>query len=138
MQQPRRRYRFPPAARVRKKREYERVFARGVRVRDDLIKLVVAPRDSPELPSRLGTAVSRRIGGAAARNRVRRRLREAFRLESAELPRGLDVVCIPLPLVPEPPLPELRRSLRELIERAAARLLRRSAAARRPRPAEGG
>jgi len=45
--------------------------------------------------SRLGLAVTKRVAGAVGRNRVRRLLREAFRLSgSAILPPGLDLVVV--------------------------------------------
>lgn len=44
---------------------------------------------------RLGLVVSRRFGGAVARNRVRRRLREALRAERGRLRGGADVVVVP-------------------------------------------
>lgn len=42
--------------------------------------------------SRLGLAIGRRVGPAVVRNRIKRLIREAFRLEQDALPRGLDLV----------------------------------------------
>lgn len=124
------RLRYPAAVRLRRKREYERVFREGVRVRDRWLKMVVAAREDPTLPSRLGTAVSRKVGHAVRRNRTRRRLREAFRLERPALPPGLDLVCIPLPETERAPWEALRESVRNLARLGAARLARRAARAR--------
>ena len=45
--------------------------------------------------SRLGLSVGRKHGGAVRRNRIKRLIREAFRLERPTLPTGLDVVVVP-------------------------------------------
>lgn len=46
------------------------------------------------LPTRLGITVTRKIGNAVARNRIKRLVREVFRLHRARLPEGLDLVWV--------------------------------------------
>ena len=64
--------------------------------------------------SRIAFAVSRGVGGSVRRNRVRRRLREAYRQAQAGLPAGRDVVLIGRPAALTQPfgqiLDEMRRA----------------------------
>ncbi len=55
--------------------------------------LYVFPRAEEEAP-RLGLSVSRKVGGAVERNRVKRLVREAFAYESDRLPVGTDAVIV--------------------------------------------
>lgn len=47
--------------------------------------------------SRLGLSVGKRVGNAVARHRIKRLIREAFRLSRHELPAGADIVCVARP-----------------------------------------
>jgi ribonuclease P protein component len=72
---------------------------------------------------RLGLSVSRKMGGAVQRNRLRRLYREAFRLTRHEMPVGLDLILIPRR--PEPPsLAELKQALPRLVRQTARKLER--------------
>jgi ribonuclease P protein component len=84
--------------------------------------LYVFPRDGEGSP-RLGLSVSRKVGGAVQRNRVKRLLREAFALESPQLPPGTDAVVVARHeargLAERDGLEGVRRELASLIERVA-------------------
>ncbi len=56
----------------------------------------VTPRSSPEAlrPTRLGVTVTRKVGLAHERNRIKRLVREVFRLERSRLPPGYDMVWV--------------------------------------------
>jgi ribonuclease P protein component len=72
---------------------------------------------------RLGLSVSRKVGKAHQRNRLRRLYREAFRLTRHEMPAGIDLVLIPRTAT-EPSLDELKRSLPRLVAQVAKKLTR--------------
>lgn len=54
-------------------------------------------RASASEASRLGVTVSSRIGNAVARNRVKRLVREVFRVRRSSIPNAVDVVVIAKP-----------------------------------------
>lgn len=86
--------------------------------------------EEPEGPARFGFTVSKKIGGAVVRNRVRRRLRALVAaLEPGQVRQGCDYVLIARPGAVERPYQELRSDL----EQALARVHRPQAPARRPR-----
>lgn len=84
------RLRFPREARLLKASEFRAVFRTGRRARAGLLHARLRPNGKPR--ARLGLAVSRKAArNAVVRNRVRRQLRESFRVNQHRL-AGLDVV----------------------------------------------
>jgi ribonuclease P protein component len=83
---------FPPTLRLRKTREFERVYATGRRARGRLFLVITSENRLPF--TRLGLSVGKRVGGAVRRNKIKRILREAFRRNRHRLPTGLDLVVV--------------------------------------------
>lgn len=90
---PTRGFRFPQEARLKVKRQFDLVFKQGDKGVNRALVLYLLPNDLDR--NRLGLAVGKKVGNAVRRNRVKRMIREAFRLESPGLPQGFDLVCIP-------------------------------------------
>jgi ribonuclease P protein component len=84
---------FPKTARLRRRAEFLRVQGTGRKLHTDSFLVFVLPR-SESGPTRMGVTVSRKIGGAVRRNRVKRLVREAFRRYRLLFPTGLDLVFI--------------------------------------------
>lgn len=88
--------RFPKSRRLTRSAEYERIRKDGRRARGALLSLSVLSTGDGE-KVRAGCITSRKIGGAAVRNRVRRRLREIVRRHQNQINEGIWVVTIASP-----------------------------------------
>jgi ribonuclease P protein component len=114
----------PKRGRLSRSAEFERVYRQGRSVGNRFLVLYAFPRtgatgaDGP----RLGLSVSRKVGGAVDRNRVKRLLREAFAGEVERVPADHDVVLVARPeardLAEREGLEGVRRELGELVGRA--------------------
>lgn len=80
--------------------------------------LVLWRLETPEASLRLGVVSSRKVGGAVQRNRARRRIREAFRLNRDAFARREDVVVVARAAVLDAPWEKLVAELRELARRS--------------------
>lgn len=86
------RFGFPKSARLQKRHEFVHVLKDGQRIftRHFIVYVTTGEADR----GRLGVTVSRKVGNAVARNRVRRLVREAFRTHPQWVRSPLDVVVI--------------------------------------------
>ncbi len=86
--------------RLSRSRDFDAVYRHGRSVSTRFLVLYWFPRDDDGEP-RLGIAVPKGSGSAAARNRVKRRLREAWRARIDRVPAGRDYVLIARPTLGE-------------------------------------
>jgi ribonuclease P protein component len=110
----------PGRSRLSRSADFDRVFRNGRSHAGRELVLYVFPREH-DAPRRLGLSVSRKVGGAVERNRVKRLLREAFATEGPRLPAGTDVVVVARTearaLAEREGLEGMRRALADLIDR---------------------
>ena len=100
---------------------FRSVFSTGRSYAQGAVVLYVAKRSTGAGPARTGLVVSRKVGGAVARNRAKRLLREAVRLEGKELPEGLDLVIVARPSVAGASYREIAGDIRDVLSAAGLR-----------------
>ena len=110
-----------PRRRLSRSAEFERVYRQGRSKANRFLVLYAFPReDGAGEGPRLGLSVSRRVGGAVDRTRVKRVLREAFWQEAERLPEGSDYVVVARPeakaLAEREGADGVRRALGELVD----------------------
>lgn len=108
---------MPAARRLRRKSEFDTVHSRGKRIGDRFFGIAATPNDlnAPRLGMAVGLKVTRI---SVRRNRVRRLIRESFRLHQAELP-AFDVVVSARAAARDAAGPELRASLEALWQKVS-------------------
>ena len=102
--------------RLRRKGDVQRVYSEGRSWAHPLLVLVARPTGLDF--SRVGVTASRRVGGAVARNRAKRLLREAARRLYPQFATGWDVMLIARTGIVEVMEPQVEEALASLLRRA--------------------
>jgi ribonuclease P protein component len=109
--------RFPRRARLLKPDDFKAAFESGKREQMPLFSAVVCSGHGEQV--RLGLAVARKaVAEAHDRNRIKRHIRESFRLNQHRLP-FVDLVILPRTAAARAPAAELRQQLEKLWTRLA-------------------
>lgn len=102
--------------RLRGRNRFLAIRRRGRRWVHPLIVLGTLPNDVGY--TRCGFVVSRKIGKAVKRNRVRRQLREAVRLRYDAVEPGWDTVFIARPLIRQADFRQIEAAVEDLLQQA--------------------
>jgi ribonuclease P protein component len=106
------RYFFPAEHKIKKRRDFLTVKKNGHLLRCPYFLVILNTRTSG--PTRLGVTVTRKIGGAVVRNRIKRYLREFFRLKYQKLPASTDISIIGLRGVEKLSFSDIQRELQSI------------------------
>ena len=100
---------------LKSNRAFQRLYRKGKSAVCPCLALFV--RESRRPYSRLGLTVGVKLGKAVVRNRVRRRLREAYRIHEGRFRPGLDLVVVARVRAAYAPYRELERSLLRMADK---------------------
>ena len=100
---------------LKKNYQFRIVYNKGKSVANKSIVLFALKNG--EDVNRFGVSVSKKIGNAVVRNRVRRRLKESYRRIEAQLPRGYDMIALARLPITEVSFAELESGLIRLLQR---------------------
>ena len=127
--------RFPTTVRLKKPGDFDAVFTRRSSAGNGWLVVYAARNDTRQ--ARMGLVVAKKkIGNAVQRNRWKRRLREAFRLNQQKLPAGFDLVVLPQSKQ-HPTFAALESGLVQLAHRAARKWKRNHASHDKPASGNG-
>jgi len=108
------------ADRILKRPEFKAFSETGRRLSTHFFIVLVAPAKSGR--SRIGITVSRKVGGAVERNRIKRLAREAFRLNRHLLDRPWDLIFIARRAAAEQPNWVIAKALKEIYDNLTRKL----------------
>ncbi|MCP4255564.1 MAG: ribonuclease P protein component [Candidatus Scalindua sp.] len=113
---------FSKKERLRKRKEFQLVFDKGERYGNYQLKIFALSNGSSV--SRLGLVVGRKFGNSPKRNRFKRILREAFRLNKDLLNNGADIVVIPRPGLTELTLKAIEEKFKIILMKINDKLIK--------------
>jgi len=108
---------LPLKNRLKKKKDFERIFKSGKGIKEDFLFLKWAPNNLKI--SRFGFMVGKKISKMATlRNKIRRRLREQVRLRLPKIKKGIDGILVANPGLETRDFWEMEETLNKLFEKA--------------------
>ncbi|AOM81407.1 ribonuclease P protein component [Salisediminibacterium beveridgei] len=101
--------------RLRKNEDFQSVFKSGKSVanRQFVVYTLAKPGQGP---SRFGLSISKKIGNAVTRNRIKRLVKEVIRLQIHEMPSDMDVVIIARKPAAAMDFHDIKKSIRHVFQ----------------------
>ncbi|HEY1754386.1 MAG TPA: ribonuclease P protein component [Bryobacteraceae bacterium] len=114
---------FPRSSRILRSADFRLIYDHGFRVSGPLFAAFCRAREGAaiELGARLGLTVPRAVGKAVIRNRIKRRLREVFRLHRAKIAPKWDIVLNPRRAALDAEFGQIEREMGRVIEKCNSR-----------------
>lgn len=109
-------YKLPKSCLLRKNKKFQAVYRVGKSYANRQLVLYLLPNNSSE--RRVGFAAGKRLGNAVTRNRVKRLLREAYRLNQHRLSLGFDIIIVGRQPIVGEKLPTVVSAFRHICGRA--------------------
>lgn len=106
--------RLTPRERIRSQKDFTSLYRNGSRFRGRYFNLVYRP--NPLGFSRLAVVVSKKVGPAVARNRIKRRIRDIFRRNKGVLEEPMDLIFVTRKEILGLGSPELRAGYFQALE----------------------
>ncbi len=109
-------YKLSKQGSLRKNKNFQTVYKTGKSFANKMMVLYVLPKSNDD--RRIGFAAGKRLGNAVVRNRMKRLLREAYRLNQARLISGVDLVLVSRKVMVGAELSTVIRSFLDLCNKA--------------------
>lgn len=109
---------LPAERRLRQSGHFTRIKIHGRRIVQGCLIVNWSERLPGDAGSRLGVVTSRKVGSAVVRNRARRLLREAFRLNQHSLEKPVDLILVARPSIATKTRPQVETDLRRALAQA--------------------
>ena len=108
--------RLKSSDKLKKKWEFNRVYDNKQKYWNNIFTLYIAPNQMDK--TRLGLTVSKKVGKSVNRNRVKRLIRESFRLSQEKILPGYDIIVVAKPAACGLKCQPTQRALCQLLRRA--------------------
>lgn len=111
---------LPKSHRIRKKKEFDHIYSQHKKVRSDNMQILVHYVNEEEKKEfckypRFGFIVTKKIGNAITRNRIKRQLREIVRLNIINFKNNFEAIIIPYPQIVQFNYQQIEKELLNLL-----------------------